>query len=109
VLCELLEDQWTLIPLSVTTGRHIELFKQSVFDALDIIRIYSKPPGQAPDLSAPFVMPKGSTVQELAGKVHKDFAEHLRSARIWGSAEHDGQMVGRDHVLRDGDIVELRA
>jgi hypothetical protein len=47
-------------------------------------------------------------VYELAGKIHKDFLDQLKAARVWGSATHDGQMVGRDHVLQDGDIVELR-
>jgi ribosome-interacting GTPase 1 len=44
----------------------------------------------------------------MAAKVHKDFLENLKAARVWGSASFDGQMVGRDHVLADGDIVELR-
>ncbi|NIN67925.1 MAG: TGS domain-containing protein, partial [Anaerolineae bacterium] len=69
---------------------------------------YSKPPGKKPDLSAPFVLKKGNTVEDLAGKVHQDFLENLKSARVWGSATYDGQMVGRDHVLADGDVVELR-
>jgi len=108
VLSELLGGEWALIPVSATTGHHVDEFKRRVFDALDIVRVYSKPPGEEPDLSAPFVIHKGATVQELAGKVHKDFLEQLKSARVWGSATHDGQMVGRDHVLQDGDIVELR-
>jgi ribosome-interacting GTPase 1 len=108
VLSELLDEEWTLIPVSPKTGHHVDEFKRRVFDALDIVRVYSKPPGEEPDLSAPFVIHKGATVQELAGKVHKDFLEQLKSARVWGSATHDGQMVGRDHVLQDGDIVELR-
>ena len=66
------------------------------------------PPGEEPDLSEPFVLKKGSTMEDLAGKVHKDFLIHFKSARIWGSGAYEGQMVGRDHVLQEGDIVELR-
>jgi ribosome-interacting GTPase 1 len=108
VLSELLGEEWTLVPVSALTGHHVDEFKRHIFDALSIVRVYSKPPGEDPDLSAPFVIHKGATIQELAGKIHKDFLEQLRSARVWGSATHDGQMVGRDHVLQDGDIVELR-
>jgi ribosome-interacting GTPase 1 len=108
VLSELLGEEWTLIPVSALTARHVDTFKRRVFEALDIVRVYSKPPGEEADLSAPFVIHKGATVQELAGKIHKDFLEQLKSARVWGSATHDGQMVGRDHVLQDGDVVELR-
>ncbi len=108
VLQELLEDQWPLLPVSATTGRNLERLKQAVFEQLEIIRVYSKPPGKEPDFSAPFVMKKGGTVEEFAGKIHQDFSEKLKSARVWGSATFDGLMVGRDHVLRDGDVVELR-
>jgi small GTP-binding protein len=108
ILCELLEDDWPLLPVSATTGRNLERLKEVVFERLEIIRVYAKPPGREPDLSAPFVLEKGSTVAEFAGKVHQDFFEKLAAARVWGSAVYDGQMVGRDHVLQDGDVVELR-
>ncbi|MGA9351013.1 MAG: GTPase [Anaerolineae bacterium] len=108
VLRELLGDDWPLLPVSATTGRNLERLKQVVFERLEIIRVYSKPPGKEPDLSTPFVLKKGSTVTEFAGKVHQDFLKNLKSARVWGSAVYDGQMVGRDHVLQDGDVVELR-
>jgi len=108
VLCELLGDDWPLLPVSATTGRHLERLKQAVFERLEIIRVYTKPPGKEPDLGTPFVLGKGSTVEEFAGKVHRDFFDKLKSARVWGSATYDGQMVGRDHVLHDGDVVELR-
>jgi ribosome-interacting GTPase 1 len=45
---------------------------------------------------------------DFAGKVHKDFAQKLKSARVWGTAVFDGQLVQRDYVLQDGDIVELQ-
>jgi ribosome-interacting GTPase 1 len=105
--CELLEEEWTIVSVSATTGRYFELLKQSVFRGLNIIRVYSKPPGKEADPTSPFVLKEGSTVEELAGKVHKDFLQKLRSARVSGSVAHDGQQVGRNHVLHDGDIVEL--
>ncbi len=106
---ELLRDDWPLLPVSATTGRNLELLKQVVFERLEIIRVYSKPPGKEPDLSAPFTLKKGSTVADFARGVHQDFFEKLKTARVWGSAAiYDGQMVGRDHVLNDGDVVELR-
>ncbi len=107
---ELLDDDgWPLLPISVASGRNVEAFKQRIFQQLGIMRVYSKPPGKKPDLSAPFVLELGCNVQEFAGQVHKDFFEQLKLARVWGSsAMHEGQMVGRDHVLQDGDVVELR-
>ena len=108
IFLELLEGEWPVLPVSATTGRNLERLKRAVFEQLDIIRVYSKPPGQEPDLTVPYIVKKGTTVEELAGKVHKDFLENLKAARVWGSGAFDGQMVPRDHVLHDGDIVELR-
>ena len=109
LFCELLEGQWRHVAVSAKSGYNVDQFKRTVFEMLEIVRVYSKPPGEKPDLGQPYVIPKGTTVEELAGKVHKDFAQRLKSARLWGSSvDHDGQMVGRDHVLHDKDIIELR-
>ncbi len=107
VFCELLEDEWALIAVSAKTGRNLEQLKQTVFKKLEIIRIYSKPPGKEPDLSTPFVLKKGGTISEFASSVHKDFIENLKTARVWGCGVFDGQLVGREHVLHDGDVVKL--
>jgi ribosome-interacting GTPase 1 len=108
IFCQLLQEDWPMVPVAATNGRNLERLKRAVFERLDLIRVYSKPPGEEPDLSAPFVLEKGSTVGEFAGKVHRDFFDNLKTARMWGSGVYDGQMVGRDHVLEDGDVVELR-
>lgn len=105
--CELLEEDWALVSISATTGRNFDQLKNAVFTGLEIIRVYSKPPGKEVDFTSPFVLKKGSNLEEFAAKVHHDFVQNLKSARVWGSAAHDGQQVGRDHVLQDGDIVEL--
>jgi ribosome-interacting GTPase 1 len=109
VLCELFEGQCPLLPISASLGRNLELFKQRVFEMLGVMRVYARPPGKEPDLERPFVLKQGSTIADLAAKIHKDFVENLKSARVWGSSEFDGQMVQREYVLHDGDVVELRA
>ena len=107
-LMELLEGKLPLLAVSAQAQRNLEEMKQRVFEGLDIIRIFSKMPGKDADLTAPFVIDRGGTIDDFAAKVHQDFAKGLKTARIWGTGVHDGQMVGRDHVLHDGDIVELR-
>ena len=108
VLCELLEGELPIFPVSASTGHNMEQMKQAVFQQLDVIRVFAKPPGKEPDFTAPFVLRRGGTVGEFAAKVHQDFLKNFKSARVWGSATHDGQMVGRDHVLHDRDVVELK-
>ena len=109
IVCELLDEDWSCLPVSAMTGNNLSRLKRILFEELGIVRVYSKPPGEEPDLEQPFVLKKGSTIEELAGKVHRDFIKGLKTARVWGTGVYDGQMVGRDHVLHDGDVVELRA
>ena len=108
IFCQLLDESWPVLPVSAATGRNLDGLRRAVFEQLRIIRIYSKAPGRDPDRDTPFVLPEGSTVGEFARRLHRDFYENLKSARVWGSGLFDGQPVGRDHVLRDGDVVELR-
>ena len=104
---DLLEDDWLIAGVSSTTGRNLELLKQMLFERLGIIRVYTKARGKTPDHKAPFVLRKGATMEDLAVKVHKDFFEKLRFAKVWGNGVYDGQMIQRDYVLQDGDVVEL--
>ena len=57
----------------------------------------------------PFTVRAGDTVADVARLVHRDMALTLRFARIWGETHFDGQQVGRDQVVEDGDILELHA
>lgn len=107
VLDELLKNEWVLVPISVKTGRNLNRLMQTIFKQLRIIRVYSKPPGKEVEKTHPFVLKEGSAIKDFAMKVHHDFYEKLRTARVWGKGVFDGQPVGKDHVLYDGDIVEL--
>ena len=104
----LLAEDWQAVAVSATAGRNLDQLQQAVFDRLEIIRIYSKAPGREADNNVPFVLRKGSTVQEFAAQLHHDFYHKLKAARVWGQGVYDGQLVARDHVLHDGDVVELR-
>jgi len=106
-LQELYGEQLPLIAISATKGTNIEDLKRYIFQMLDIIRVYTKSPGQKPDLNDPIILDKGSTLENAAEEVHKDFRAKLKYARIWGSGKHDGVMVKRGHVLQDGDVIEL--
>jgi hypothetical protein len=100
---------WPVLAVSAEHGHGLEDLRGRLFADLGRIRIYAKEPGKKPDFARPFVMEAGTTVHGLARAVHKEIAEHLRFARIWGHARFDGQQVDRDHVLADRDVVELHA
>ena len=93
--------------VSAEPGTSLEELRYEVYRMLDIIRVYTKTPGQKPELDDPIVLDKGSTLADAAESVHKDFRANLKYARIWGSGKHDGVMAKRNHILQDGDIIEL--
>ncbi len=88
-------------------GTGLEELRTAIYQFLNVIRVYTKQPGKPPDMNSPFTCPAGSTLVEMAALVHRDFADNLKSARIWGTGVFDGQPVSRDHILHDKDIVEL--
>ena len=96
-----------VLKISNKTGENLEKIPYKLFEKLNVIRVYSKAPGEEPDYDRPFILDKGSTVIDFAQLVHKDFAKNLKKARIWGSARFDGQHVAKDHPLEDQDVVEL--
>jgi len=100
-------DQFAMVLTSTEDMSGLEDLRQLVFDALDIIRVYTKAPGQQPAMGKPIILKKGSMVQDATREIHKDFARELKYTVLWGSGKYDNQRVGRDHVLADGDIVEF--
>ena len=97
------------IVISATVGNSLEGLKKGIFEALDIIRVHTKTPGTKADLTDPVILNRGATTKDAAQSVHKDFRSNLRYALLWGSGKFDGQRVGQEHVLQDGDIIELHA
>jgi ribosome-interacting GTPase 1 len=100
-------DQLPLIAISAKEKIGLEELGLKVYQMLDIIRVYTKSPSGKPDLNDPIVLKRGSTLEDAAADVHKDFVAKLKYARVWGSGKHDGIMVKRDHLLEDGDVIEL--
>lgn len=104
---ELSQIRLPCLPISLRHGFNLDQLLKEFFRLSDIIRVYTKAPGKEPNRRAPFVLPRESTLEDLAAKIHKDFVSKLKFAKIWGKSVFDGQMVQKDHVLMDGDIVEL--
>ncbi len=101
------EEQLPVMAISAKEGIGLEELKRAIYQMLDIIRVYTKTPRQKPDFNDPIILKRGSTLEDAAAAVHKDFASKLKYARIWGSGKHDGLMAKRNHILKDGDVIEL--
>ncbi len=105
---DLYRDQFPCVAISAATGQNLDRFARAVFDLLGIVRVYTKAPGKKADLAAPFLLRRGQTVLDAARLVHKDFAEHLKFARLFRpEGGQDGLAVERTHVVEDEDILEF--
>jgi ribosome-interacting GTPase 1 len=107
IVREMFAQRFPIHTLDAESGPGLEELRTAIYRMLDVIRVYSKKPGKPPDMAAPFTCPAGSTVIQMAELVHRELAQKLKSARVWGTGVFDGQAVTRDHVLHDRDVVEL--
>jgi ribosome-interacting GTPase 1 len=106
---EMFAGRFPIHALDTESGNGLEDLRNAIYAFLKVIRVYTKKPGKPPDMDSPYSCPVGSTVQDLATLVHRELAEKLKTARVWGEGVFDGQTVTRDHVLHDKDVVELHA
>jgi hypothetical protein len=109
VLEELLGIRYPALAVSATRGTNLGELAPFLFRALGIVRVYSKVPGKPADRQRPFTVRAGGRVIDVARLVHQDVAATLKYARVWGSGEFDGQQVGPEHRVADGDVLELHA
>jgi hypothetical protein len=104
---EELRQIFPVIATSAVDQTGLDDLREQVFDSLKLVRIYTKLPGQAPDMTQPYVLSEGSTVIDAVQLVHREFVDRVKYVRVWGSGRFDGQQVPSDHVLADKDVIEI--
>ncbi|KAF8528763.1 P-loop containing nucleoside triphosphate hydrolase protein [Hysterangium stoloniferum] len=98
------------VPVSSKEWMNIDELIEKMWQALDLVRVYTKPRGQAPDYTSPVVLKRGkSSIEDFCNSIHKEIAKQLKYAIVWGaSAKHArGQKVGLEHTLDDEDVVTI--
>ena len=96
-----------IIPTSVLDDESLNNFRRAIFEAMNIIRVYTKRVGHDPEFVDPIILPIGGNVEDAAFKLHKDFAHKLQFAKVWGKGKFEGQRVHNKFTLSDGDIIEF--
>ena len=94
------------VPISAKDDWNLDELMEKVWEYLDLIRIYTKPKGQVPDYEAPVIIKRGANMIQFCDSIHKGLIKEFKHAYVWGtSAKHNPQIVGKDHVLEDEDVV----
>jgi len=95
-----------IVPVSVIDEASLEAFRDAVWRLTGLIRVLLRTAGTTDP--EPLALDPGATVEDVADWIHHDVAATFIGARVWGpSARFDGQRVGRDHAVLDGDVVEI--
>lgn len=101
--------QFKSVAVSAEQNLHLETLREAIRASTGLIRVFprSNQAGNKPD-EKPVIIPANSTIEDFAGKIHKDIAQKLKHAKVWGSSvKFPGQQVGKGHTLSDMDIVTL--
>ncbi len=101
------EGKFPAIAVSTATGEGLDELRTFIFRHSGVVRVYTKKPGQPPDLTRPYTIREGATVLDVVEQIHREFVSRLRYVRLWGSGRFDGQHAPQDHVVQDRDIVEI--
>ncbi|MCS7202327.1 MAG: 50S ribosome-binding GTPase [Dictyoglomus sp.] len=105
---DVLKEELNVYCISAKEGINMEEIKRNIFNELNIVRIYTKKPGYPPDLDTPYILPKGSTVLDVAELVHKDIAKNLKYTKLYTK---DGKIKGlpveKSYELKDEEILEF--
>ena len=95
--------------ISADKKTHLEELKDLIFKKLNFMRVYLKEVGKKADMEIPLIISINSSIKGVCLKLHKDFVEKFKFARVWGpSAKYDGQkFVRTNHIMKDKDVLEL--
>jgi ribosome-interacting GTPase 1 len=104
---DLVTNRFEIVKVEFDSEESRENLRNMIYKSLGMIRVYSKAPGKPADYKDPYSIPEGGSVEDVALQVHRELAEKLKFAKVWGASVHDGQSVGAEHVLCDKDLVEL--
>jgi len=97
-----------IIAVSCEKGTGLEKLGETLFKTLDIIRVYTKEPGEKEYSKKPFILKKDATIYDLAKNIHSDFKENFNFAKVWAKRlVFSPQKVGATFTLQDRDIVEI--
>ena len=95
-----------MVRVSVLDDASLDELRAAIWGLTGLIRVHLRADGRVDP--TPLALEPGATVVTVADAVHHDLGQTCRGARIWGpSARFEGQRVGRDHQVADGDTVEI--
>jgi uncharacterized protein len=92
--------------VSILDEASLDALRDAIWQLTGLIRVFLRRPGH--EEAEPQALNPPATVADVARTIHQEVEAACTGARIWGSsARFDAQRVGRDHVVADGDTIEV--
>lgn len=94
--------------ISAEKEDNLDILKENIYKNINLISVYLKEPGKEIDKDIPMIIFKDATIRDVCRKIHRDFENRFKYARVWGkSSKFPGQKVSMKHILSDGDTIEI--
>lgn len=95
--------------ISVAMDLGLDDLLERIWADLSLLRIYTKPKGQAPDFTEPMVVRAAhNSVENVCDSIHREIKNKFRYAMVWGaSTKHSPQRCGLQHRVAEGDVITL--
>ncbi|KAJ2606445.1 Ribosome-interacting GTPase 2 [Coemansia sp. RSA 1285] len=96
------------VVVSIEKDLNMDALKQTIWESLDLLRVYTKRHGEFPDFSEGLILRKGATVEECCRAIHKTLLDTFKYALVWGkSSKHNPQRAGLSHLLCNDDVIQI--
>ena len=96
---------------SVMWKLNFDFLLRRLWDAMGLVRIYTKRRGEPPSWEPVIVSEDrtgGVTIEHLCRHIHKSLISEFNYALVWGtSTRHSPQRCGLKHELHDQDVVQV--
>ncbi|XP_045477267.1 developmentally-regulated GTP-binding protein 2 [Harmonia axyridis] len=96
------------VVVSCNMKLNLDYLLLTLWEYLNLIRVYTKKPGQPPDFSDGLILRKGVTVEHVCHSIHRTLAQDFKYALVWGtSTKYSPQRVGASHTMHDEDVIQI--
>jgi ribosome-interacting GTPase 1 len=91
-----------VVAVSILDDASLDRLRDLIWRLTGLVRVYLRGDDDPVALHPPV------TVADVAHSIHHELGASCRGAHVWGpSARFPGQRVGPQHLLADGDAVEI--
>jgi len=105
---ENLKEKFEILGISTKEKINTENLKEKIFKTLKVIRVYTKEPKKGVDFETPFVLKEGTRLIDFVEEIKKEWVEKFKGAKLYDKNLKNFKIVGRDYLLKDGDVVEIK-